>query len=143
MNLDEPPAQLAARTALASAMQRLGHSLVARQVDTDLAVELAEVAERYTSTVQRGAPRDRATEMLSSPRVTAALNGKRAIIDDGAEIDLFRDSFVSGRTNPMGIGVRVVRDGDTAVATTAPPAAAAARARFAILMNPQDAGAIV
>ena len=118
MNLDEPPAQLAARTALASAMQRLGHSLVAHQVDTDLAVELAEVAERYTSTVQRGAPRDRATEMLSSPRVTAALNGKRAIIDDGAEIDLFRDSFVSGRTNPMGIGVRVVRDGDTAVATT-------------------------
>ena len=57
MNLDEPPAQLAARTALASAMQRLGHSLVAHQVDTDLAVELAEVAERYTSTVQRGAPR--------------------------------------------------------------------------------------
>ena len=52
MNLDEPPAQLAARTALASAMQRLGHSLVAHQVDTDLAVELAEVAERYTSTVQ-------------------------------------------------------------------------------------------
>ena len=37
---------------------------------------------------------------------------------DRAEIDLFRDSFVSGRTNPMGVGVRVVRRGDTAVATT-------------------------
>ena len=61
MNLDEPPSQLAARTALASAMQRLGHSLVAHQVDTDRPHELSDVAERYTSTVQRGAPRDRAT----------------------------------------------------------------------------------
>ncbi|MBN8785404.1 MAG: PaaI family thioesterase, partial [Terrimonas ferruginea] len=42
----------------------------------------------------------------------------RAVIENGAEIDLFRDSFVSGRTNPMGVGVRVVRRGDTAVATT-------------------------
>lgn len=118
MNLDEPPEQLAARTALASAMQRLGHALVAHHVDPELAIELADIAERAASTVEQGARRDRATEMLSSPRVTAALSGRRAIIADGAEIDLFRDSFVSGRTNPMGIGVQVVRRGDTAVATT-------------------------
>ena len=64
-----------------------------------LAVELAEVAERYTSTVQRGAPRDRATEMLSSPRVTAALNGRRAIIDDGAEID--RGTLIVNAGDPV------------------------------------------
>ena len=33
-------------------------------------------------------------------------------------MDLFRDSIVSGRTNPMGIGLEVRRDGDAAVATT-------------------------
>jgi len=118
MNLDEPPEQLHARSALASAVQRLGHALVAHQVDPELATELAAVADRYASIVARGAKRDRANEMLSSPRVTEALNGKRAIIEDGSEIDLFRDSFVSGRTNPLGIGVRVVRLGDTAVAST-------------------------
>lgn len=118
MNLDEPPEQLAARTALASAMQRLGHALVAHHVDADLALELTDVADRAAATVEQGARRDRATEMLASPRVTAALSGRRAIIADGAEIDLFRDSFVSGRTNPMGIGVHVVRRGDTALART-------------------------
>lgn len=118
MNLDEPPEQLAARTALASAMQRPGHALVAHHVDAELATELADIAERAASAVEQGTRRDRATEMLASPRVTAALSGQRAIIADGAEIDLFRDSFVSGRTNPMGIGVQVVRRGDTAVATT-------------------------
>ena len=56
--------------------------------------------------------------MLTSPRATAALSGTRAIIEDGQDIDLFRDSIVSGRTNPMGVGVHVVRRGDAAVAVT-------------------------
>lgn len=33
-------------------------------------------------------------------------------------MDLFRDSIVSGRTNPMGIGLEVRRRDDTVVATT-------------------------
>lgn len=118
MNLDESPAELAARTGLAKTMQTLGHALVAYQIDARAAQDLERVAARVAAEVARGTRRDRATEMLTSPRVIAALEGKRAIIDDGAEIDLFRDSFVSGRTNPMGVGVRVVRRGDTAVATT-------------------------
>jgi acyl-coenzyme A thioesterase PaaI-like protein len=118
VNLDETPEQLAARTYLAAAMQGLGHALVRHHVDTATATEIAEAARKYTATVRHGQQRDRATEMLTSPRVTAALSGRRAVIEDGQDIDLFRDSIVSGRTNPMGIGVHVVRRGDTAVATT-------------------------
>jgi acyl-coenzyme A thioesterase PaaI-like protein len=118
MNLDENPAQLAARADMAAAMQQLGHALVSHHVDVATATELAETARTFTAIVQHGKPRDRATEMLTSPRVTAALAGNRAIIEDGQDIDLFRDSIVSGRTNPMGIGLHVVRLGDTAVAVT-------------------------
>ncbi|MFZ6003140.1 MAG: PaaI family thioesterase [Actinomycetota bacterium] len=118
MNLDEDSEQLAARTDLATAMQELGHALVSHHVDIATATELAETAREHTATVRRGRPRDRAHEMLTSPRVTAALSGTRAIIEDGQDIDLFRDSIVSGRTNPMGVGVRVVRRGDAAVAVT-------------------------
>jgi acyl-coenzyme A thioesterase PaaI-like protein len=118
MNLDESPEQLDARTDLAAAMQELGHALVGHRVDITTASELAETARKFTATVRHGQPRDRATEMLTSPRATAALSGRRAIIEDGQEIDLFRDSIVSGRTNPMGIGLHVVRRGDAAVAVT-------------------------
>lgn len=118
MNLDEPPEQLAARTDLAAAMQELGHALVSHHVDIATATELAETARKYTATVRHGQPRNRATEMLTSPHAAAALSESRAIIDDGQDIDLFRDSIVSGRTNPMGIGLHVVRRGDAAVAVT-------------------------
>lgn len=118
MNLDETPAELAARTGLAKTMQTLGHALVAYQIDARAAQDLERVASRVAAEISRGVRRDRAMEMLTSPRVIAALEGRRAVIENGAEIDLFRDSFVSGRTNPMGVGVRVVRRGDTAVATT-------------------------
>ncbi|WCO66275.1 PaaI family thioesterase [Iamia majanohamensis] len=119
MNLDESSEQLAARTDLAAAMQELGHALVGHHLDLATATELAETARKYTATVQQGQPRDRATEMMTSPRAAAALGGRRALIEDGEEIDLFRDSIVSGRTNPMGINVHVVRRGDAAVAVTA------------------------
>jgi acyl-coenzyme A thioesterase PaaI-like protein len=118
MNLDENPAQLAARTDLAAALQQLGHALVSHHVDIATATELAEITREFTAIVRHGKPRDRATEMLASPRVTASLNGNRAIIEDGQDIDLFRDSIVSGRTNPMGVGLHVVRRGDAAVAVT-------------------------
>ena len=78
MNLDETPEQLAARAELAVAMQELGHALVGHHVDIATATELAEVARKYTANVRHGQPRDRASEMLTSTRVTAALSGIRA-----------------------------------------------------------------
>jgi acyl-coenzyme A thioesterase PaaI-like protein len=118
VNLDETPEELAARAELADELQRLGHALVAHRVDLPVARELTAFARQFHELVSQGETRNRSAEVLRSPRVKQALGGKGAIIQDGEEIDLFRDSFVSGRTNPMGIGVNVVRRGDAAVAST-------------------------
>ena len=49
MNLDENPAQLAARTDLAAALQQLGHALVSHHVSALLKAELIEVAPQGRS----------------------------------------------------------------------------------------------
>jgi acyl-coenzyme A thioesterase PaaI-like protein len=76
------------------------------------------MARHFERIVSRGERRDRAAEVLASPRMADFVAGHRAVVGEGEEIDLFRDSVVSGRTNPMGIGVHVIRCGDSAVATT-------------------------
>ena len=118
MNLDESPEQLAARADLASAFQELGHALVSHHVEAATAIALADVARDFTSSVRQGSPRDRAAEIAANPRFSAALSGERTRIDEGQQIDLFRDSVVSGRTNPLGIGINVTRHGDRVVAVT-------------------------
>lgn len=118
MNPNESPERVAARSELAAALQELGHALVGHTVDIDTAINLAHQAREFTQEIRNGDPRDRATELLSNPRITAALNGQLTPLTDGQEIDLFRDSIVSGRTNPMGIGLHATRQGDAAVAVT-------------------------
>jgi len=60
--------------------------------------------------------------LTTSERFAAALAGdaqpRPPLGEDGEVMDLFRDSVVSGRANPMGIGITVRRIGDAAVATT-------------------------
>lgn len=120
MNLDETPAEIAARSQMASALQQLGHSLVGHRVDIELAEEVAAIARDLTANVAARPARDRTREMASNPRFAGILSGRSSegIGLDGQPMDLFRDSIVSGRTNPMGIGLEVRRVGDTAVATT-------------------------
>lgn len=118
MNLDESPEQLAARADLAASLQDLGHALVGHHVDLATAIELAEVARHFTDVVRNGAVRVRAAEIATNPRFSATLNGSQTSIAEGQPIDLFRDSVVSGRTNPLGIGINVTRQGDSAVAVT-------------------------
>ena len=120
MNLDETPAEIAARSQMATALQQLGHALVGHRVDIDLAHEVAAIARDLTATVTARPTRDRTRELAANPRFAGILSGQptEPIGVDGQPMDLFRDSIVSGRTNPMGIGLEVRRDGDAAVATT-------------------------
>ena len=122
MNLDETPRELAARTRMAQAMQQLGHALIGHRIDVELAGRVADAAEQLAHEARTGPARDRASEMASSPRLAGLVEGGPlgpADGDgDGERIDFFRDSIVSGRTNPMGIGVDVRRHGDAAVAIT-------------------------
>jgi len=120
MNLDETDDELAARADMASALQRLGNALVGHRIDTATATTITEAAEAFHEHVTALPTRDRVAEMAANPRFVAAISGHQTstLGADGEAMDLFRDSIVSGRTNPMGVGLEVRRDGDTAVATT-------------------------
>ncbi|MFN8037584.1 MAG: PaaI family thioesterase [Acidimicrobiales bacterium] len=120
MNLDETDDELAARADMASALQRLGHALVGHRIDIATATSITEAADAFHEHVTALPTRDRVAEMAANPRFVAAITGQQTstLGADGEAMDLFRDSIVSGRTNPMGVGLEVRRDGDTAVATT-------------------------
>jgi acyl-coenzyme A thioesterase PaaI-like protein len=100
----------AARALAAEAMRRFGHALHSREADVAL---LRRVAAQATIG---------ADALDAAPRRVRDLDElRRGIwsdpVDDGAEMDHFSDCFVSGPWNPMGIGIRVHRDGDEAVAS--------------------------
>lgn len=120
MNLDETLDELDARTRMATALQRLGHDLLGHRVDIDLANHIAATAESLIAEVETRPRRDRTAEIAANPRFAALLSGGtlEPIGADGNPMDMFRDSIVSGRTNPMGIGLEVRRHGDTVTATT-------------------------
>jgi acyl-coenzyme A thioesterase PaaI-like protein len=120
MNLDETADELRARTRMASALQRLGHALVAHRLDRGVTDRVTGAAEALTFEVTARPVRDRAAEMAANPRFAALLGGipREPVGMDGEPMELFRDSIVSGRTNPMGIGLEVRRNGDAVIATT-------------------------
>ena len=76
MNLDETPAEIAARSQMASALQQLGHSLVGHRVDIELAEEVAAIARDLTANVAARPARDRTREMASNPRFAGILSGR-------------------------------------------------------------------
>lgn len=106
---------------MATALQALGHNLVGHRIDADLADRITALADGVRTEVSDRPARDRTAEIASSPRFARWLGGGQTepIGLDGEPMDLFRDSVVSGRTNPMGIGLEVRRHGDSVVATTA------------------------
>jgi acyl-coenzyme A thioesterase PaaI-like protein len=120
MNLDETADELDARVRMASAVQRLGHSLLRHRVDIDLAERVTKAANSLAADAAARPIRDRTAEMAANPRFAAILTGEELtpIGLDGRPMDLFRDSIVSGRTNPMGIGLEVRRSGNVVTATT-------------------------
>jgi acyl-coenzyme A thioesterase PaaI-like protein len=93
---------------------------VGHRLDLGVTGRVTSAAEALTAEVTARPGRDRAAEMAVNPRFAALLGGipREAVGMDGEPMELFRDSIVSGRTNPMGIGLEVRRSGDAVVATT-------------------------
>jgi hypothetical protein len=120
VNPQETDQELAARVAMAAELRGLGHALVAHKLDEALCHRVTQVASELTSLVEARPPRDRAAEFASSSRVSAFLAGTSTeqMIGDGEVMDLFRDSIVSGRANPLGMAMTVCRVGSTALGTT-------------------------
>ncbi len=99
-----------ARSRAAEAMRRFGHALHSREADVELLERVATSASAAADALDAAPRRVRDLEDL-----------RRGIwgdpVADGEDMDHFRDCFVSGPWNPMGIGISVRREGDEAVAS--------------------------
>lgn len=115
---DDHP-DLPARIDAATVIRRLSHGLVAHRVDVSLLHKIAQTIETFATEVERQPIRSRRGEMILSPRMAAAVaSGTMAeVVQDGAFVDLFHDSPVSGSANPLSIGLRVRREGEESIGT--------------------------
>lgn len=110
---------LPARIDAATAMRRLAHAMIAHRVDVAILHRLADAADRLAAEIELQPDRDRLEELRSSPRFAAALDGGSlaSVVEDGAFVDLFHDSPVSGSASPFSVGLRIRRDGDESIGT--------------------------
>lgn len=103
---------LAARSRAAEALRRLGHGIVGHHVEPALLDSIAEQVESWLPELDAAPTRRRAVDDMKR-RLYEAPTG------DGDELDHFPDCVVSGPANPMGIHVKLHREGDDAVARVA------------------------
>jgi len=117
-DVDDHP-DLPARIDAATAMRRLAHAMIAHRVDIATLYRMADAAERLAMELETEPLRSRLEELLASPRFAAAMAGESLsrVIEDGAFVDLFHDSPVSGSASPLSIGLRIRREGDQAIGT--------------------------
>ena len=110
---------LAARREMAAAVQRLGHALMGHRPTVDLARRVAATANELATAAEQLPTRNRLSELIAAdrsddgPRLSTGVE----VDPDGGLLDLFGDSVVSGRTNPLGIGLECRRYGDSVVGT--------------------------
>jgi hypothetical protein len=113
-------ADLAARTEAAAALNRLAHALVAHRADDAVLTRIASAATRLATDIEGQPRRTRGTELSDSPRLLRAIlehQGLQVVVDDGAFIDMFHDSPISGSANPLSVGLAIQRAGDQAIGT--------------------------
>jgi len=107
--MSDPTTLLDARVRAATAMRRLNHAMVERSLDLELLDELASTAERLVRAVESQPER-------IHPFKGAANFSMPAPYERAAEPkNLFSDSIVSGRANPMSMEASLWSDGDEAV----------------------------
>lgn len=104
MTTDDP------RERAAQALRRFGHTLMEREADPELLTRVTEAAERTTAELERAPRRTRDFLELKQQFFPTG-------VDDRERIVHFDECFVSGRWNPLGIGIEVHRDGDGVEAT--------------------------
>lgn len=97
------------RIAAATALRRLGHALVAHDVDDAVLGEIAERAEALLGQLDHAPARKRPIGAMK----LAQFDGAAA---SGERLEHFPDCVVSGQANPLGIAIACTRDRDEAVA---------------------------
>jgi acyl-coenzyme A thioesterase PaaI-like protein len=98
-----------ARLEAAAAMRRLGHAIVAHEMDDDVLHRMTTTVEELLAQVEASSPRQRPTLNMSRDLfvVPPAQGGVRG--------SHFTDCIVTGPANPMGVAAQTFRDGDDAV----------------------------
>lgn len=98
------------RERAAAALRRLGHALVGHEADADVLERIADLASRTAEVVETGRPRTRPVAEI-----------KRSLWEDtpvdGNRMAHFPECLVSGRANPLGVAIDVLRNGDEVVGT--------------------------
>lgn len=118
-NIVDEHSDLPARIDTAMVVRQLAHGLVSHRVDVSLLHRIATEVEAFVAEVEGSPLRSRLEEMASNPRFAAAMESgtMSGVVDDGAFVDLFHDSPVSGSANPLSIGLRIRRDDNESVGT--------------------------
>lgn len=118
-NIVDEHSDLPARIDAAMVVRQLAHGLVSHRVDVSVLYRIAADIEALAAEVETSPARSRLEEMASNPRFVAAMKtGTMSdVVDDGAFVDLFHDSPVSGSANPLSIGLRIRRDNNESVGT--------------------------
>lgn len=105
------------RKAAAAALNRLSHALVRHRAEPAVLEAIAREADRLAADIEDEPVRERRMELLSHPSFDAAAEGSLGdlVHEDGAFVDSFSDSPVSGSANPLSIGLRIAREGQESV----------------------------
>jgi hypothetical protein len=109
---------LPARVDAAAALNRLSHALVGHRAEREVLRRIAAAAQDLASRIEREPVRERGSEVGGSPRFLQAIVERRPlgdVVGNGAFLDMFEDSPVSGSANPLSIGLKIRQEGDQAV----------------------------
>jgi len=118
-SVEDDHEDLPVRIEAAGAMNRLAHALVSHRTDVDTLRTIAREADRLAGEIEMQPTRDRRAELAASRQfVQAMTSGSLSdIIEDGAFLDMFKDSPVGGEASPLSMGLQLRRDGEHAVGT--------------------------
>ncbi len=106
---DHPDDEAEARARMGKAIRDLGHSVAGHHASVALLSEAAAAVEALVARLDAGADRGRGE--LSAHQARWDPSPK-----DGAEMFGHDDRPVSGRSSPWGLDLRIIRDGEEAVA---------------------------
>ncbi len=103
--------------ALTTALNRLGTTMIARNVDPDRAAQIAAVLDALSDEIERLPQARKADDLGRRNRVRVFVETGRwpGPPPQGAQVEFDPGSFVGGELNPFAMGARYYCDGDEAV----------------------------
>lgn len=91
-----------------AALNRLSHALVNHQARPEVLEMIATEADRLAESIEQETQRKRRLEFVSDAEFRRAVDeGGNPARPDGAFLDMFEDSPVSGSANPLSIGLKI------------------------------------